>query len=251
MTQPPHTEEVAPGVHRVTDGLVNLYLVEDSGRLTVLDTGWPRSWATVRAAIEELGRTVRDVAGVLVTHGHGDHLGTAERLRTTSGAPVHCAPEEESRVSGRSGRPITLVPPLLPRLWQPGTLGFVLHATVRGFLTPRYVQQVEPFTLGEALDLPGGPVPVGTPGHTEGHTSYHLPEHGVLVSGDALVTLDPRTKQRGPRVATPELCTDYDAALRSLDALAPLDASLVLPGHGDPFHGSPADAVEQARRAAR
>ena len=78
MTQPPHTEEVAPGVHRVTDGLradlVNLYLagggdlaahqqlylVEASGRLTVLDTGWPRSWATVRAAIEELGRTVRD-----------------------------------------------------------------------------------------------------------------------------------------------------------------------------------------------
>ena len=242
--------EVAPGVHRVTDGRVNLYLVEAGGRVTVLDTGWPRSWAPVRAAVEALGRRVTDVAGVLVTHGHADHLGTAERLRRRSGAPVRCAPQEQERVRGESGWPVTLVPPLLARLAQPGTVGFVLHATVRGFLTPQYVREVEPFALGEPLDLPGGPVPVGTPGHTEGHTSYHLPEHGVVVSGDALVTWDPRTKERGPRVATPELCTDYRQAVASLDALEPLEAALVLPGHGEPFRGSPADAVAQARRHA-
>jgi len=248
---PPQLEQIVPGVHRLTDGVVNLYLVEAGGRLTVLDTGWPRSWRTLEAALSSLGRDVADIDGVLLTHGHGDHMGTAERLRRRSGAPVRCSAAEQDRVRGRSGRPITLVPRLLPHLLERGTIGFILHATVRGFLTPARVDRVEPFALGEPLALPGRPVPIGTPGHTEGHTSFLLAEHGVLVSGDALVTMDPRTRVRGPRVATPELCSDYDAAIRSLDALEPLEATVLLSGHGEPFLGSPADAVAQARQAVR
>jgi hypothetical protein len=38
-------------------------------------------------------------------------------------------------------------------------------------------------------------------------------------------------------------------ARASLQALASLDAGLVLPGHRDPFHGAVADAVAQARQA--
>ena len=243
------TEQLAPGVHRVSDGLVNLYLVEEGGRVTVVDTGWPRSWSTVRGAVQDLGRSITDVAAVLLTHGHPDHLGAAEKTRKASGAPVRCGPDERERVLGRTGSPWGMVPGLLPKTVKPSALGFVLHATVRGFLFPEWVSEVETVTPGQALDAPGSPVAVETPGHTEGHVSYHLPGHGVLVSGDALVTLDPLSRRRGPQVTPPVLCTDHDLAVASLDALAPLEASLVLPGHGEPFRGSPQVAVERARAA--
>jgi glyoxylase-like metal-dependent hydrolase (beta-lactamase superfamily II) len=41
---------------------------------------------------------------------------------------------------------------------------------------------------------------------------------------------------------------DTARAQASLTALASLDASLVLPGHGDPFHGAPADTATEAMR---
>jgi hypothetical protein len=40
-------------------------------------------------------------------------------------------------------------------------------------------------------------------------------------------------------------------ALESLAAIEPLNAEVVLPGHGDPWFGTPADAVQHARDAHR
>ena len=36
---------VCPGVHRMESVYTNWYLLEDGGRLTVLDAGLPRDWA--------------------------------------------------------------------------------------------------------------------------------------------------------------------------------------------------------------
>jgi glyoxylase-like metal-dependent hydrolase (beta-lactamase superfamily II) len=40
---------------------------------------------------------------------------------------------------------------------------------------------------------------------------------------------------------------DSQEALRSLDALARTNVDLILPGHGDPWAGEPAEAVRTAR----
>jgi glyoxylase-like metal-dependent hydrolase (beta-lactamase superfamily II) len=50
------TVQVAPGVHRVADGIVNWYLVTDGDDVALYDAGWPRSWPRVEAAVRELGR---------------------------------------------------------------------------------------------------------------------------------------------------------------------------------------------------
>lgn len=243
------TETLRPGVHRVTDDVVNLYLIEVDGQLTVIDTGWRRSWPSIEQALGSLGRSTSDVAAVLLTHAHADHLGSAEKLRVTTGAPVRTSPIEAGRAQGRGRGPWSMVPGLLPQVWRPTTLGFVLHASLHGFLTPQWVQQVEPFTVGQAVDAPGSPMAVATPGHTDGHTSFHLPDLGVLVTGDALLTMDPLTRRRGPQVSAPALCDDHDVARRSLEALEGLSGDLVLPGHGEPFAGTPTEAVRQARAA--
>ncbi len=86
-----------------------------------------------------------------------------------------------------------MVPGLLPTLWRASATGLVLHATAHGFMTPTWVRDVTPFTVGETLDVPGRPRAIGTPGHTEGHVSFLLEDRGVVVTGDAIASLDAAT----------------------------------------------------------
>ena len=79
---------VAAGVHRIEDAYTNWYLVEHDGRLTVVDTGVPTSWTSLLSALRRLGRGTGDVEAVVLTHGHFDRLGFAERARRELGVPV-------------------------------------------------------------------------------------------------------------------------------------------------------------------
>jgi len=245
------TQVVGPGVHRYTDGLVNWYLVEEEGELTLVDAGWPRSWGNVQAAIEGLGHSVSSITAIVLTHAHPDHLGAAEHARKATGASVYVHGPEVPRAGGKAkgSSPFTLVPGLAPTLWRPSAFGFVMHATVRGFMTPTWVSEVTPFDAGQQLDVPGRPQVVSTPGHTEGHVSLHLPQRGVVLTGDAMASLDVLTRERGPRFMPNQLNGDPDGVRKSVDALSGLDAGTLLFGHGEPFTGAPADAVARAKES--
>ena len=108
---------------------------------------------------------------------------------------------------------------------------------------------LQPFP--EALDLPGGPVPVHTPGHTDGHCAFHLPDAGVLVSGDALVSEHPTSRLKGPQLLPDMFHHERARAVASLDLLEKLQADVLLPGHGPVHHGSVREAAQQARERAR
>jgi glyoxylase-like metal-dependent hydrolase (beta-lactamase superfamily II) len=70
-----------------------------------------------------------------------------------------------------------------------------------------------------------------------------------VLAGDAIVTLDPYTGKRGPRVVARAATAYSDRALASLDALAETGAGTVLTGHGEPWTGGAAEACRLARAA--
>src|SRR4028119_829099 len=81
--------DVAEGVHRISEHYVNWYLVEEGGRITIVDAGLPASWQSLLEALNKIGRSPGDVEALVLTHAHFDHIGFAERARAELGIPVY------------------------------------------------------------------------------------------------------------------------------------------------------------------
>lgn len=75
----------------------------------------------------------------------------------------------------------------------------------------------------------------------------HLPDRDAVIAGDAIVTLDPYTAKRGPRIVAGAATVDSTRNLSSLDALARTGARTVLVGHGAPWKAGAEAAVDLAR----
>lgn len=241
-------QNVAPGVHRVEDSYTNWYLIEDEGRLTVVDAGVPSSWESLVQALGELGRALSDIEAVVLTHAHFDHIGFAERARVTLGVPVwvHENDVPLTRKPRQYARERALTRYLVTQLdAAPMVAAFVRNRA----WWPEPVREVRRYDSGHAtLPVPGSPRVVFTPGHTLGHCALHLPERDCVLAGDALVTLDPYTARTGPRLVARAATADSERALASLDALALTGARTVLTGHGEPWTEGVESAVKQTKQ---
>jgi glyoxylase-like metal-dependent hydrolase (beta-lactamase superfamily II) len=238
---------VAEGVHRVEDAYTNWYLVEDDAGITVVDTGVPTSWGSLLAALRELGRSTDDVAAVVLTHAHFDHLGFAERARRELGVPVHVH-ENDVPLTRHPWRYDHERPRSLYFSTQVKALPIVAALVRTRAFFPAPVKEVTRYTDG-TLAVPGRPQVVPSPGHTLGHCALHLPDRDVLLAGDAIVMLDPYTARTGPRIVAGAATADSERNLRTLDALAATGARTVLTGHGPPWTQGAEAAVTQARAA--
>jgi glyoxylase-like metal-dependent hydrolase (beta-lactamase superfamily II) len=109
------------------------------------------------------------------------------------------------------------------------------------------IAEVVTFGDGATLDVPGTPRVVLVPGHTPGSAALHFADHDALFVGDAFATYAVTTGLAGPRLAP--FTADPAQALASLDRLADLDATTLLPGHGQPWTGGVAEAISRARAA--
>jgi glyoxylase-like metal-dependent hydrolase (beta-lactamase superfamily II) len=240
-----------PGIVRLGPPLVHWYVVEEDSRLTIVDAGLPKFAQSLERELAGLGHGLDDVEAVVLTHSDSDHTGLAPTFKD-AGARIliHEADEGTLRKpgpKGGDGSPIHLV----PRMWRPRFWRFFGGMARAGGAKPPPVEDAETFSGGDVLDVPGRPRVVHTPGHTPGHCAFHFEEREALFVGDALCTWNPLTGRLGPQVMPKPFNVSVDACFDSLSAIEGVDAKVLLPGHGDPWHGSPAVAVARARAAGR
>jgi len=243
----PLPTEVAAGVFRCGTTLVNWYLVAADEGVTIVDAGLAGYRAQLPAAVEGIGRTLGDVRAIVLTHAHLDHIGFAEWWRRRLDIPVYVhADDEEAARTGRRQRPDEPVP-MLPYLRYRGLYRLLAHFVRYGArITP--VQRLRTYADGDALDVPGRPRVIHTPGHTRGHSALYFEHHGTLMVGDAFCTYNPVTGGLGPQLLPRAFNVKTTRALASLGRLRGSAASVALCGHGDPWTATVGAAVSEVER---
>ncbi|HEY6013590.1 MAG TPA: MBL fold metallo-hydrolase [Candidatus Limnocylindrales bacterium] len=235
--------QLSSSLHRLGSSLVNSYLVEEGGLVTIVDTGLPGFWRDLPAELAAMGRSLDDVRGVVLTHGDTDHIGFAERIRRERGVPVFVHELDAARARGAVKKPMSG--------WGPVKLGplagFLVYGARHGALRITYLADVATFADGDTLDLPGSPRIIHLPGHTPGSVAVHVPAVDAVFMGDAFTTRSVLTGEVGPRPAPFTL--DPAQARASLAKLDAIDATWVLPGHGEPWSGGLAEALRLIRAA--
>lgn len=239
--------EVAPGVFRLGTHIVNWYVVKDGDALTAVDAGLPGFVDTLEDDLGAHGLRPDRVEAVVLTHSDGDHTGLASRFKA-SGARVLIHEADAPALAQPAAKSGDAAPVKLVRhLWRPALWRFFGYMARRGGGHPPSVEADATFADGDVLDVPGRPGVLHTPGHTAGHSALLLDDRGVLFVGDSLCTWNPLTGSRTPQLMPHPFNEDNHACISSLDAIAGADAGVLFPGHGDPWHGSPAKAAERAR----
>jgi glyoxylase-like metal-dependent hydrolase (beta-lactamase superfamily II) len=235
--------QLAPGLHRLGTDRVNVYLLADGSEVTIIDAGLPAYWAGLPAELEAMGRNLDDVRAIVLTHGHSDHIGFAERARRERGLTPRIHAADAELAQGGPGERGAIGPmsvgSLVPFLW------FLLR---KGGMRIPDIGEVTTYGDGDTLDVPGSPRVILTPGHTPGSASLHVPMVDALFVGDAMSTMA-MDGSTGPMISP--FTVDRDVARQSLDRIRDVDASWMLPGHGVPWSDGVGAAVDLAvKRAA-
>jgi glyoxylase-like metal-dependent hydrolase (beta-lactamase superfamily II) len=236
--------QLTPRIRRIGRGMVNSYLVEDGRDVTIVDAGAPTYWGQLPAELAAMGRSLDDVRSVVLTHGHSDHIGFAERIRRERGTPIRVHELDAALARGEVPNPSKGLGPTRLR----PVLEFLLFSVRHGMLRIPRIAKVATFGDAATLDVPGAPRVILVPGHTPGSAVLLFGGHDALFVGDAMATHSVTTGDDGPRISP--FTADPVQALASLDRLADVEAGLVLPGHGQAWRGGVAAAVAAVRLAA-
>lgn len=243
-------EEIAPGVYRLETGRglagANVYLVRSGPAWVLIDTAWPHRGQLIKAAAESLFGAGTRPAAILLTHVHPDHSGSALELARLWNLPVHVHPDELVLAPGgylpEYGNPLDrwVIAPLLALLPRRAVEASRSRSSLEG--TAR--------AFHPAGGIPGLPdwQAVPTPGHTPGHVAFFRSRDRVLITGDAVLTINLNSARDllagRHRVSGPPYISTWNwpAARQSVAALARLEPQILACGHGRPMTGPQAAA---------
>ena len=227
--------DLGSGTTLVTGPAANWLIVRDGDAYTLIDCGYPGDRAVLDASLDAAGVTGLPEA-IVITHAHGDHIGTLPHF-IGAGVPIHLAAAEVPNITGAFREQIGPKESLPRALRSWSWAKWCVHAISVGGLKDHTVSAdaLTPFTEEvTVLDVPGALRPVATSGHTSGHTSYLIGDSRVLAAGDAVITGHLTAKHSG----VPQLLADpfhYDLPTANLTAvrlLADVDFDILAPGHG-------------------
>jgi glyoxylase-like metal-dependent hydrolase (beta-lactamase superfamily II) len=229
--------EVRPDILCHTVQIVNVSFIglPTDDKWVLVDAGMPKSADDIVAATEKrFGANCRP-EGIVLTHGHFDHVGAIVELVKHWNVPVYAHELEMPYLTGKQA-------------YSPA------DPTVEGGLVAKMspLFPTEPINLGKHVAKlpPDGTIPVmqgwrwiHTPGHTPGHISLFRDNDRSLIAGDAFVTVKQESIYKvftqeqeisgPPRYLTP----DWPSAWKSVRRLESLKPAFAITGHGLPMAG--------------
>ncbi|MBW8802983.1 MAG: MBL fold metallo-hydrolase [Catenulisporales bacterium] len=238
-------------------GYTLVYALETAaGGPVLIDAGWddPVSLAALERGLSAIGTAVSDVQGVLVTHHHPDHHGLAGRIRELSGCWIGLHAEDAKVVdmvrTAERGPWTKRYQALLELCGAPAEAIASAGTTIPGNAAKLAMPDVL-IEDGALMDVPGRALrAIWTPGHSPGHTCFHLEDTGELLTGDhVLPGITPVVTVYDDHVAgTSDPLGDF---LASLAKVARLAATRALPAHRAPFDDVAARTAEIAEHHAQ
>ena len=108
--------------------------------MTIIDAGLPGYYGDIDRELAAMGRAPADVRALVLTHGHSDHIGFAERLRRERAVPVSVHEADAALARGEVSNPSKGFGPVKLGL----LLGFLRFSVLHGGLRTPRLQQVPP-----------------------------------------------------------------------------------------------------------
>ncbi len=229
--------EIADGLTRLGTHEYPIYLVTSGNESALFEGGVGAVGPVVAEQIAKLDMPADQIKQIVITHAHPDHVMAVPAFRRLFTHATVCA----SKMAAGT-------------LQVEKAIGF--FSKIDGMLTEALIkagsitEQHRPQPLSE-LRIPvdrtlsdGDTVTVGdltfnclaTPGHSDDSQSFHEPDRGLLIIGDATGYYLPDSNYFWPNYFS-----DYEAYLTSMKQLTALNANILCLGHNAVIEGS--DAV--------
>ena len=245
----PEARLVAPNIWKFTLPIpfplrtVNMYaIVGEYGEWAVIDAGMgiPDARTALRDGLRKAGLRIGNLRTIVLSHDHPDHIGLSGELREKSGATVymHSIDAEGMRTiwSGSAPAQFRSVSQFFRQHGMPVNEQWFSSVPADEMRNVIRVPLYEELTLvedGQYLDILGEQYRViWTPGHSDGHICLFRERDGVFIAADHVL---PRITPNVGLYSENDRANPLGDYLNSLRKVQNLPASIVLPGHSEPF----------------
>ena len=245
--------EITPGVYGMEAGKgisrSNVYFVRSGSSWVLIDAALANCGRLIRKTADSLFGANTRPASILLTHDHPDHAGSALELAQMWDCPVYVHPDELPLVAIENLSTIEKYASPLDRWIVLPLLRAMPRRRVEAILSSASIKDVvRVFDPSAAVpSLPDWEC-IPTPGHTPGHVAFFRTSDRVLITGDAIVTVDLNSfggfllwglRLNKQRVSGPPWYSTWNwrAAKESVAILARLKPRVLASGHGVPMSG--------------
>ncbi|MCW1913687.1 MBL fold metallo-hydrolase [Luteolibacter sp. GHJ8] len=205
-----------PGLIRVQAPGVSFHALRHDGGIVLVDCGFVGGVGLLARALRLAGWEHLPLTGIVLTHGHLDHILNVGRLAAATGAWIAAPRLDSAHYEGRAVyRGASRVTGVLESLGRP-LLGF------QAFAPDRWIDD------GDEIEVWDGLRAIHLPGHTAGHMGYYCERHRLLFCADLFASY-PGFSHLPPAIFNVDGAMVRASVVRAL-ALDPVG---VLPNHGD------------------